>query len=54
MIEQVKRLYAGERSGKEICRYFGKKYNKSINSLLVSAFAGGGYYMNVNMNIINK
>jgi hypothetical protein len=42
MIEQIKQLYAGNCSGREICLRFGKKYNSAIDSLLISAFAGGG------------
>jgi hypothetical protein len=45
MIEQIRQLYANNHSGREICLYFEKKYNKAVDSLLISAFAreeGGG------------
>jgi hypothetical protein len=42
VIEEVKRLYNAGLQTNEICRRFGVKYDKKINSLLISIFAGGG------------
>ncbi|MDR2806283.1 MAG: hypothetical protein LBB85_11745 [Dysgonamonadaceae bacterium] len=41
-LEEIGRLYAAGCPADEICRRFGAQYDKKINSLLISAFSGGG------------